>query len=79
MPTLTIDATTQQLDRIKTALGLATNAEVKTWIINTVKQAVKSAEASAVAQAEDTKIQQAIEARQTALQAKEAEPDVELT
>lgn len=71
MPTLTIDATTEQLNRVKTALGLSTNAEVKTWIIDTVKREVKAKETEAVAEAE--------EAKRTALEAKQAEADVELT
>lgn len=79
MPTLTIDATTEQLDRIKTALGLTTNAQVKTWIIDTVKQAVKSAEIEQVLITEETKVRTAEEAKRAALEVKASEPDVELT
>lgn len=79
MPTVTLNVSDANLDRIKAATGLTTNAEVKQWVIGVVKNAVRDNEASQVEAAENAKVQAAIEAKDAAIQTKEAEAPVELT
>lgn len=79
MPTLTINVTDANLDRIKAATGLTTNAEVKTWVIGVVKNAVRDNEASQIEAAEKAKVQAAIDAKDSAIEAAIAQPDVELS
>lgn len=79
MPTLTINATTEQLQRVQTALGLSSSAEVKQWVIDTIRSAVKNAEVSQVASTEEAKVEAALQAKNSAVDAKLAEADVELT
>lgn len=79
MPTLTINVTAAQLDRVQNALGLSTASEVKQWVIDTIKAEVKNAEVGQVVEAETIKVQSAQDARDSAIQAKANEPEVELS
>lgn len=77
MPTITIDIPTEQVDRVRNALGVSTTAEAKQWVIEQLKSAVKAKEARAILDVEDAKVAQAEADRDTAINGVAA--DVEST
>jgi hypothetical protein len=79
MPQITMDITDEQLTRIKTATGLSTAAEVKTWAIGALKNAVREEEASKIEASENAILDVATKAKEDAIRDALSAPLVEIT